>query len=398
MLRAIDEIRPAWVVGENVTGITTMVEGGVLTDMGCSLSLFQEGDDVHRYELDQSFTIERICRDLERIGYSVQPVLVPAAAVGAPHRRDRVFIIASENTMHNGCCIGADGKQGSERDERNVSTGDQERICGEARLDAPNSPCDGSCGISGEQGSKTSGQDGKLYAESVEAATEIATNKLQFDSDDYIDLEAITYGISQLPDKPATKRPSTRSLSVNGKVINDRMDKYLAHAGESSSALKEALKSPKHYLIYKNENLKPKDESHFTLGTFIHSAFLEPTKFAKVKVLPEAAKNTIEGLQTLIKFYCETLSMEPEDLSRMNAKDLRSLLSIYENRAAEDGYTFIKKEDYDIVSVIRSSYMTYAGGILLATFGLGSKSGNSNHVLISLFQNFYFVLTRYFCA
>lgn len=167
MLRAIDEIRPAWVVGENVTGITTMVEGGVLTDMGCSLSLFQEGDDVHRYELDQSFTIERICRDLERIGYSVQPVLVPAAAVGAPHRRDRVFIIASENTMHNGCCIGADGKQGSERDERNVSTGDQERICGEARLDAPNSPCDGSCGISGEQGSKTSGQDGKLYAESV---------------------------------------------------------------------------------------------------------------------------------------------------------------------------------------------------------------------------------------
>lgn len=94
MLRAIDEIRPTWVIGENVAGITTMVEGGVLADMGCSSSLFQEGDDVHGYELDQSFTIERICGDLERLGYSVQPVLIPAAAVGAPHRRDRIFIVA----------------------------------------------------------------------------------------------------------------------------------------------------------------------------------------------------------------------------------------------------------------------------------------------------------------
>ena len=95
MLRAIGEIRPAWVVGENVAGITTMVEGGVCADLGGSPTLFGEGDDIHEYALRQSFTIERICRDLERVGYSVQPMLVPAAAVGAPHRRDRVFIIAN---------------------------------------------------------------------------------------------------------------------------------------------------------------------------------------------------------------------------------------------------------------------------------------------------------------
>lgn len=100
MLRVIDEVRPAWVVGENVAGITTMVEGGVLADMGCDPVMFGEGDGLHRYQLRERFTIERICADLEGLGYTVQPVLIPAAAVGAPHRRDRVFIVAHRNTDH----------------------------------------------------------------------------------------------------------------------------------------------------------------------------------------------------------------------------------------------------------------------------------------------------------
>ena len=92
--RAIDEIRPTWFVGENVAGIATMVEAGTLTPMGWEGSLFGEVDGVHRFGLRQPFTIERICSDLEKIGYSVQPVLIPAAAVGAPHRRDRIFFLA----------------------------------------------------------------------------------------------------------------------------------------------------------------------------------------------------------------------------------------------------------------------------------------------------------------
>ena len=94
MLRAIDEIRPTWVVGENVAGIATMVEGGVLSQMGRGATLFGEENDYYEFELREDFTIERICRDFENIGYTVQPMLIPAAAVGAPHQRDRVFIIA----------------------------------------------------------------------------------------------------------------------------------------------------------------------------------------------------------------------------------------------------------------------------------------------------------------
>ena len=95
MLRVINEVRPTWVIGENVAGIATMVEQCRITDMGSQASLFEASGGVHRYTAEYTFTIERICKDLESIGYSVQPMLIPACAVGAPHRRDRIFFIAN---------------------------------------------------------------------------------------------------------------------------------------------------------------------------------------------------------------------------------------------------------------------------------------------------------------
>jgi len=67
MLRVISEIKPTYVVGENVRGLTNW-NGGVV--------------------------FEEVCTDLESQGYEVQPILLPACAVGAPHRRDRVWFIA----------------------------------------------------------------------------------------------------------------------------------------------------------------------------------------------------------------------------------------------------------------------------------------------------------------
>ena len=95
MYRAIDEIQPTWVVAENVAGILTMVEQGEVSKVAGSATLFDAFDDLRgRFELRETFTLQRICTDLESHGYAVQPVLVPACAVGAPHRRDRVFIVA----------------------------------------------------------------------------------------------------------------------------------------------------------------------------------------------------------------------------------------------------------------------------------------------------------------
>ncbi len=92
MLRAVWEIQPTFVVGENVAGILSMVQPSEAVKMGSKATLFEESDDIYRKE--QQFVIETICTDLERAGYSVQPFVIPACAVGAPHRRDRVWIVA----------------------------------------------------------------------------------------------------------------------------------------------------------------------------------------------------------------------------------------------------------------------------------------------------------------
>ena len=67
MLRAIREISPRWVVGENVFGIVNWSDGLVF---------------------------EKVCAELETEGYEVQPYILPACAVNAPHRRDRVWFVA----------------------------------------------------------------------------------------------------------------------------------------------------------------------------------------------------------------------------------------------------------------------------------------------------------------
>lgn len=78
MLRAIREIQPSWVVGENVPGIVNW-SGGLV---------FHE-----------------VQTDLEAQGYEVFPCILPACGVNAPHRRDRVWFVAKRinaNPSSNG--------------------------------------------------------------------------------------------------------------------------------------------------------------------------------------------------------------------------------------------------------------------------------------------------------
>lgn len=67
MLRVIREVRPRWVLAENVPGLLSISNGRVFGE---------------------------VVRDLAACGYCVEWDCIPASAVGAPHQRDRVWIVA----------------------------------------------------------------------------------------------------------------------------------------------------------------------------------------------------------------------------------------------------------------------------------------------------------------
>ena len=73
MLDVIRAVRPTWVIGENVPGIINM-------------------------ELDKALS------DLEGEDYTCRPFVIPACAVDAPHRRDRVWILANRQKLK--CDVG----------------------------------------------------------------------------------------------------------------------------------------------------------------------------------------------------------------------------------------------------------------------------------------------------
>lgn len=94
MLRAIDEIRPDCVIGENVAGLISMVQSACKIGMENQTSLFEDNKESVDI-IESEYIIESICKDLEQIGYSIQPIIIPACAVGAPHRRDRIWFVAN---------------------------------------------------------------------------------------------------------------------------------------------------------------------------------------------------------------------------------------------------------------------------------------------------------------
>lgn len=93
MLRAIREIQPSWVVGENVFGLINW-NGGLV---------FHE-----------------VQSDLEAEGYEVWPFLLPAVSVNAPHRRDRIWFVAHSK---------GNGWNGRECKQREGTKIDQRKFC-----------------------------------------------------------------------------------------------------------------------------------------------------------------------------------------------------------------------------------------------------------------------------
>jgi len=93
MFRIIKIFKPRYVIGENVRGIVNIENGMVF---------------------------ETVCSNLEDEGYEVQPFLIPAASVGAPHRRERIWFIAS---LANAESIGTGESREFNQEERSEGSG-----------------------------------------------------------------------------------------------------------------------------------------------------------------------------------------------------------------------------------------------------------------------------------
>lgn len=203
--------------------------------------------------------------------------------------------------------------------------------------------------------------------ESMDSTGEVYTGEgndsLKFDESVYAPLDAFVEGIRNLPKKP--KRVSNSLLSVNGKVISDRMDLYLAKPHLSSSLLKEVLKSPRHYLLAKNTPELRKQSKSFNFGTFAHSAILELSKFDKVHIRPTASRAEKSGVIKLIEYFCELLAKPMmADYSEMKMPELKSMLAELESEAEWGGLEFVSEEQMMIIDVFRGSLRTYGDGII----------------------------------
>ena len=111
MLRVIRELRPAWVLGENVPGIINLA-------------------------------LDTVLADLEAEGYEVQTFLVPACGVDAPHRRNRIAILAhavnrSGTVRRDGQFQDAEADGGARPDHRG---GAASALTGERRQDESGAP------------------------------------------------------------------------------------------------------------------------------------------------------------------------------------------------------------------------------------------------------------------
>jgi len=123
MLRAIREIAPRFVVGENVRGLLSW-NGGLVFD--------------------------EVQAELEDCGYEILPFLLPACSVNAPHRRDRIWFVAFKNSGRNGCGNGKYDEQINIGDKRESGSRSQEWFFNEAiRNDATNTE---SRGLEGQWG------------------------------------------------------------------------------------------------------------------------------------------------------------------------------------------------------------------------------------------------------
>ena len=101
MLRVIREVKPSWIVAENVEGIVNINEGMVL---------------------------RQVLNDLENEGFKSQCIIIPASGIGAWHQRKRIWILAYSNNNGSYRSQRNATKQSSNEQKDRLSFGDDKDV------------------------------------------------------------------------------------------------------------------------------------------------------------------------------------------------------------------------------------------------------------------------------
>ncbi|MCP5116932.1 MAG: DNA (cytosine-5-)-methyltransferase [bacterium] len=113
MLRVVEVFRPAWVCGENVAGLGSMAfrRDPVVVESRTGGS-HANGVDYESVLLRQEhMQLNRICSDLDALGYQVTIFEIPACGVDAPHLRRRLWIVANASERRRGGARSGQGQQ-----------------------------------------------------------------------------------------------------------------------------------------------------------------------------------------------------------------------------------------------------------------------------------------------
>lgn len=231
-------------------------------------------------------------------------------------------------------------------------------------------------------------------------------SKNDFELDIYPTLDQWLDWLNQNWHKP-TQHIYSKDLRVNGDFKRDSFEKYLKDTkiqidengqikrdenGDiigyfQSSDLKKAGRTPRHLFFAINGLLPPKEpKKHFDLGTFMHEAILEPTKFSRVVVEPKESLASHAGCDALIEFWEEqlqrSLAMQESDLqleTRLEAtiEGIKNLIEYDDLKPKVDekkklieglknaaGLESVSEEHFAIIKVLELNIKTYGNGII----------------------------------
>lgn len=235
MLRIIRELKPSWVVGENVFGLVNWNDGLVF-------------DEVQA--------------DLEAEGYQVQAFVLPAASVNAPHRRDRVWFVAYADNTRRNTRLGEFPKADGEIPERHESAKPCDTGSGtvantelHGQLTSKRGRSDGADSKRGKEGANGTKQSEGVCESGELGGVQTATNPNITRRKEWRQIggwQDSTQNSTRLDDR--VKRPCGNGNATNPNIKRQQKRDIAGQSGEQRQRLSATFSPPENWEVFPTQS------------------------------------------------------------------------------------------------------------------------------------------------